>query len=180
MGKNIRVFPHAQLPKSICCMSKLCDVEMWLESIPQGRARGVQLKHFGPGRSGCVEKKNSKPAGRTRVSKAPPCWRGVGDPSPYVPGIPAEVGRFRSMKALFGEMACCTRCELARGRTQVVIGVGKPGADLMLVGEAPGQQEDKQGRPFVGNAGRMLDHLLGEAGVDRQNVFITNIVACRP
>ncbi len=77
-------------------------------------------------------------------------------------------------------MVCCTRCELAKGRTQVVLGVGSSKATLMFVGEAPGEKEDLAGRPFVGNAGRLLDKLLEQNGIDRDDVFITNIVACRP
>ncbi|HEY0810463.1 MAG TPA: uracil-DNA glycosylase [Longimicrobiales bacterium] len=77
-------------------------------------------------------------------------------------------------------MVCCTRCDLAVGRTQVVLGVGAPDAALMFVGEAPGQKEDEAGRPFVGNAGKLLDKLLTENRISRDDVFITNIVACRP
>jgi uracil-DNA glycosylase len=99
---------------------------------------------------------------------------------PYVPGVPHEVARFESVDAVFAAMVCCTRCELARGRTQVVIGVGPAVVDVMLIGEGPGQQEDREGKPFVGAAGRYLDRLLAGAGLDRQRVFITNIVACRP
>jgi len=77
-------------------------------------------------------------------------------------------------------MACCTRCELALGRTQVVAGVGAPNARLMLIGEAPGAREDREGKPFVGAAGRLLDRLLARNGIPRDQTFITNIVACRP
>ena len=74
----------------------------------------------------------------------------------------------------------CTRCRLANGRTQVVFGVGDPGADLMFIGEGPGYYEDKQGEPFVGAAGQLLTRLLGEVGLRRQDVYITNVVKCRP
>jgi uracil-DNA glycosylase family 4 len=74
----------------------------------------------------------------------------------------------------------CTRCRLANGRTQVVFGVGDPGADLMFIGEGPGYYEDKQGEPFVGAAGQLLTRLLGEVGLRRQEVYITNVVKCRP
>jgi uracil-DNA glycosylase family 4 len=115
-----------------------------------------------------------------RKSTSLPCWRGKDDPSPFVPGIPAEVPRPRSLKQLFSAMTCCTRCELATGRTQVVHGIGSATASLMFVGEAPGEKEDLAGEPFVGNAGRLLDRLLEESGISRKSVFITNIVACRP
>lgn len=115
-----------------------------------------------------------------RKSTEPPCWRGKGDPAPFVPGIPSTVPRARSLKRLFSDMACCTRCELAHGRTQVVHGIGSVRATLMFVGEAPGEKEDLAGEPFVGNAGRLLDRLLEEHDISRKDVFITNIVACRP
>jgi uracil-DNA glycosylase len=75
----------------------------------------------------------------------------------------------------------CTRCPLAAGRTTVVFGEGDPHADLMVVGEGPGREEDLQGRPFVGRSGQLLDRLLAEeAGLRRAQVYIANVVKCRP
>jgi DNA polymerase len=74
----------------------------------------------------------------------------------------------------------CTRCALAETRTQVVFGVGDPQARLMFVGEAPGKNEDLQGEPFVGAAGKLLDTLLGEIGIARSEVYIANVLKCRP
>jgi uracil-DNA glycosylase len=74
----------------------------------------------------------------------------------------------------------CTQCGLAETRTQVVFGVGDPQARLMFVGEAPGQNEDLQGEPFVGAAGKLLDSLLGEIGMQRSEVYIANVLKCRP
>jgi uracil-DNA glycosylase len=74
----------------------------------------------------------------------------------------------------------CTRCRLAAGRTQVVWLDGNPESDLMFVGEAPGMNEDKLGRPFVGAAGKLLDQLLGSIGLDRSNCVICNVIKCRP
>ena len=76
--------------------------------------------------------------------------------------------------------AGCTRCRLAQGRTQVVFGAGNPHADLMFVGEAPGFHEDKQGVPFVGQAGKLLDKLLAGIGLTRSDVFVANVLKCRP
>ncbi len=82
---------------------------------------------------------------------------------------------------VFGrEVAGCTRCRLSQGRTQVVFGVGDPHADLMFVGEAPGFHEDKQGYPFVGQAGKLLDKLLAGIGLDRGRVYVANVLKCRP
>jgi uracil-DNA glycosylase len=78
------------------------------------------------------------------------------------------------------EVASCTRCVLARGRTQVVFGVGNPSADLMFVGEAPGFHEDQQGKPFVGQAGKLLDKLLAGIGLERDQVYVANVLKCRP
>jgi DNA polymerase len=78
------------------------------------------------------------------------------------------------------EASTCTKCRLADGRTQVVFGVGDPNADLLFVGEAPGMHEDKQGEPFVGAAGQLLTRMLGEIGLTREQVYIANVLKCRP
>ena len=83
--------------------------------------------------------------------------------------------------ATFAEQVSgCTRCRLSQGRTQVVFGVGNPHADLMFVGEAPGFHEDKQGVPFVGAAGKLLDQLLAGIGMTRADVYVANVLKCRP
>lgn len=74
----------------------------------------------------------------------------------------------------------CVRCRLSRSRTHAVPGEGNPSADIMFVGEGPGQEEDREGRPFVGPAGQLLTQLLKRIGIDRSDVFITNVVKCRP
>ena len=75
----------------------------------------------------------------------------------------------------------CTRCRLAEGRTQVVFGTGDPHADLLFVGEGPGAEEDRQGLPFVGRSGKLLDRLIAEElGLTRDQVYIANVVKCRP
>ena len=84
------------------------------------------------------------------------------------------------LRQLRHEVASCTACGLAATRTQVVFGVGGSDADIMFVGEAPGRNEDLQGEPFVGAAGKLLDRLLSEIGVDRDDVYIANVLKCRP
>jgi uracil-DNA glycosylase len=86
----------------------------------------------------------------------------------------------RSLVEVASEAAGCTRCRLADGRTQVVFGVGDPDADLMFIGEGPGFHEDRQGEPFVGAAGQLLTRMLGEIGLTREQVYIANVVKCRP
>src|SRR5262245_22168058 len=87
--------------------------------------------------------------------------------------------RREELKAVFQQASTCTRCpQLASARTTVVFGSGNADADLMFVGEAPGANEDKQGLPFVGQAGRLLEQLLNEIGLTRQDVFIANVLKC--
>lgn len=78
------------------------------------------------------------------------------------------------------EMGECQRCKLARGRTHIVFGEGSPHARLMFVGEGPGEEEDLQGRPFVGPAGQLLNRMLGKMELRREEVYIANVVKCRP
>ena len=88
--------------------------------------------------------------------------------------------RREDLVELYREASGCVRCPLHQGRTKVVFGSGNADADLMFVGEAPGMHEDLQGLPFVGRAGKLLDQLLGEVGLQRSDVFITNVLLCRP
>ena len=92
----------------------------------------------------------------------------------------AAVELLDSLQAYATATAACTRCRLAEGRTQVVFGAGNPHAELMFVGEAPGFHEDKQGVPFVGQAGKLLDTLLAGVGLERDDVYIANVLKCRP
>lgn len=81
---------------------------------------------------------------------------------------------------LRASVAACTRCQLHRHRTQTVFGVGNRDADWMIIGEAPGAEEDRRGEPFVGRAGKLLDEMLRAVGLERSSVFIANILKCRP
>ena len=89
--------------------------------------------------------------------------------------------RREELKAVWQQAQTCAKCpQLASTRTKVVFGAGNADADLMFVGEAPGANEDKQGLPFVGQAGKLLDKLLGEIGLERSDVFVVNTLKCRP
>jgi DNA polymerase len=88
--------------------------------------------------------------------------------------------RALQLRAYADETAACAKCRLSETRTQVVFGVGNPDADLMFVGEAPGFHEDKQGFPFVGQAGKLLDRLLEGIGLSRAETYIANVLKCRP
>lgn len=95
---------------------------------------------------------------------------------PQNKGLPPE----EQLKAIREEIGDCTRCKLCEGRTQIVFGVGNPRATLMFVGEGPGRDEDIQGEPFVGRAGQLLTKMIEAMGLKRQDVYIGNIVKCRP
>jgi uracil-DNA glycosylase len=95
-----------------------------------------------------------------------------------VSAVPVE--RTDDLAAFAESVAGCTRCRLAQGRTQVVFGAGNPRAELMFVGEAPGFHEDKQGLPFVGQAGKLLEKLLAGIGLQRSDVYIATVLKCRP
>lgn len=88
--------------------------------------------------------------------------------------------RREELVALYKEVQRCTKCPLHETRTKAVFGAGNADADLMFVGEAPGAEEDRQGLPFVGRAGQLLNQLLGEIGMTREDVFIANVLKSRP
>jgi uracil-DNA glycosylase len=97
-----------------------------------------------------------------------------------MPRVSDAAERRAELERLSHDWRGCQKCALAAERTQVVVGTGHPDADLMFVGEAPGFHEDKQGLPFVGQAGKLLDSLLAEIGLARAQVYIANVLKCRP
>lgn len=114
-----------------------------------------------------------------------PRQRSVSDrstPDPMGAGTAPAATEVASMDAetLRRTIRACTACGLCESRTQAVPGVGDLGADLLVIGEAPGQEEDRLGEPFVGRAGQLLDRMLAAIGLDRQTVYITNVLKCRP
>lgn len=99
-------------------------------------------------------------------------------PAPSGAGHVSAGGTLDELREQIGD---CQRCRLASGRTNIVFGVGDPGADLMFVGEAPGRDEDLQGEPFVGKAGQMLTDIIEKGmGLNRSDVYICNVLKCRP
>jgi uracil-DNA glycosylase len=129
-----------------------------------------------------------------------PAWRqrdadAISDPDAPSPDVPAgqpgvtetlgdeqaETGRAETLPAIREDLGDCTRCKLhALGRHQIVFGVGSPSADLMFIGEAPGHDEDIQGVPFVGRAGQLLTKIIEAIGLTRDDVYIANVIKCRP
>lgn len=91
-----------------------------------------------------------------------------------------DTSSLQDLPSMAKALANCQRCRLAKGRTQVVFGVGNPKARVVFVGEAPGAEEDRQGEPFVGRAGQLLNSMLRACGLSRSEVYIANIVKCRP
>ncbi len=104
-----------------------------------------------------------------------------GDAAPSRQPVPAagDISRLE-WDALQARVLSCTACDLHKSRTQAVFGVGSRDADWMIVGEAPGAEEDRRGEPFVGRAGQLLDSMLHAIGLDRQQVYIANVLKCRP
>lgn len=96
------------------------------------------------------------------------------------PATGGATGQRESLAAICADLGDCTRCPLCRARTRIVFGEGDPQAQLVFVGEGPGFDEDRSGRPFVGAAGQLLTKIITAMGLDRERVYICNIVKCRP
>jgi DNA polymerase len=118
------------------------------------------------------------PAGLVTPAAAAPA-EGAPAPAPASPAPPGKPGG--ELPAIRADIGECTRCKLHRlGRRQIVFGVGNPHANLMFVGEAPGRDEDIQGIPFVGRAGQLLTKMIEAIGLTRDEVYIANVIKCRP
>jgi len=108
-------------------------------------------------------------------------WVGTPRPEKSMSPPPIDARTTRpTLAEIREEMGECQRCKLGKGRTNLVFGEGSPQARLMFIGEAPGAEEDLQGRPFVGEAGQLLDKMLHKLGLMREDIYITNIVKSRP
>jgi len=102
-------------------------------------------------------------------------------PAPQADIVPVFASPAEALAAIREDLGPCTRCKLhGLGRRQIVFGVGNPNADLMFVGEAPGADEDVQGEPFVGRAGQLLTKIIEAMGLRREDVYIANLIKCRP
>lgn len=102
-------------------------------------------------------------------------------PATMAPPTPPMIGdKPSALKLIREDIGDCTRCRLHKGRTKLVFGVGNVNADLMFVGEGPGADEDAKGEPFVGRAGQLLNNMISAMGIKREDVYIANVVKCRP
>jgi uracil-DNA glycosylase len=132
-----------------------------------------------------VEGVRLEPEWRNRLAgaeePAAPVLTGNAAPAGDAAPITVFASADEALKAIRADIGDCTRCKLhTLGRTQVVYGVGNPNADLMFVGEAPGADEDVQGEPFVGRAGQLLTKIIEAIGLRRDQVYIANVIKCRP
>jgi len=151
-------------------------IPVWVPRARDGDAPAVAIAEAGDappdGASGRAPKlRPTPPEGRAEASNA----RTVGGAASTFEAIAGL-----DWEGLRARVAACTACELHRTRTQTVFGVGNPSARLMVIGEAPGADEDRQGEPFVGRAGRLLDAMLQAIGLPRGEVYIANVLKCRP
>lgn len=145
--------------------------------MPSGHAaRAAAKAPARPGSAGSVAEKAATMPEVVTVELAIGCGPRTGDMFSERSGL-EECSSLADVEKI---ALACTRCELAAGRTNVVFGVGNPSATLMFVGEAPGRDEDAQGIPFVGRAGQLLNKILEAAGIERDDVYIGNIIKCRP
>jgi DNA polymerase len=179
------------------------DLRGWLElcrdlgvgelDLPRGADLGAALRRQAapepvPGEPAAPDapKRGSKGKGRAAAAAASPVPAGATqasllDPSGAPPtrfsDLPAGAEGLRLLQEELGE---CTRCRLHEGRTKIVFGVGNPDPDILFIGEGPGRDEDLQGEPFVGRAGKKLDEMIAGMGLRRADVYIANVVKCRP
>jgi DNA polymerase len=145
---------------------------------------GEELRDLVAGRHDPAARAGRRTTAGTRPASGTGAQAGIGAPRIRVAPAPVpakvEPARLRTLETLQQTASGCTLCRLHESRTQVVFGEGHPNADVAVVGEAPGRDEDRTGRPFVGRAGKLLDLLLMTAGFPRENVYICNVLKCRP
>lgn len=140
-----------------------------------GQLRGQLSRHHGAGTWAAPGGATARPAGDLTEDANPAPIEAIDD----APVARTPIGR-RTLAQIRAELGECTRCKLHSTRKSIVFGVGAEDAPLMFVGEAPGEQEDKRGEPFVGPAGELLDKMIVAMGWSRASVYINNIIACRP
>jgi uracil-DNA glycosylase len=143
------------------------------ETVPSSRAQDLPESVNQPEQREEMPPRRSAVAART---KPEPSLEVIANKPEYGANDPLE-----ALKIIREDLGDCTRCVLhQQGRKQIVFGVGNPRADLMFIGEAPGADEDQQGEPFVGRAGQLLNNMIKAMGLEREQVYIANIIKCRP
>jgi len=147
------------------------DVALWA----QADAAPIAAGHAVQAAATAIEPFNTAQVQETEIAPRKPFPAAPAQASP----VPPEQ-HFAALKLIRDEIGDCTRCALAKGRNKIVFGDGDPNARLMFVGEGPGADEDAQGLPFVGRGGQLLNNMIGAMGLKREQVYIANIVKCRP
>jgi DNA polymerase len=143
------------------------------ERAPQAAVTAPAVGHASVSTHSSEATQVNPPARVEAVSRLP-------EATPPMPSAVSPQERRVRLAALAEEVRHCTRCELAKGRKQTVFARGNPDSPLVFVGEGPGQEEDLQGLPFVGAAGQLLDKMIAAMGYGREDVYICNVVKCRP
>jgi len=137
-----------------------------VQNLPESVIQPEQREEMSPRRTVVAVRTTPNDSVLEVISNRPEC--GVNDP-------------VKALKIIREDLGDCTRCVLHKqGRKQIVFGVGDPKAELMFIGEAPGADEDQQGEPFVGRAGQLLNNMIKAMGLERERVYIANIIKCRP
>jgi DNA polymerase len=150
---------------------------MHLTHTRPGRAARAGLD---PGPASQRERRSRAGAGAGNFALIAACPSETSSSRFTIAGVRTAAERREALKVVYDEARGCVRCPLHPTRTNVVFGAGNADADLMFIGEAPGANEDRLGLPFVGQAGKLLDKLLGEIGLARPEVWICNVLKCRP
>jgi DNA polymerase len=147
---------------------------------PGGRKQDKPRKESGPGlwRKDAGFSDGPRRTFGSKKKARPPSEKS--QPAPKQPAARTDSGGPMTLPGIRAELGDCTRCDLCETRTNIVFGVGNPEARLMFIGEAPGYNEDKQGEPFVGKAGALLDKMIGAMTLSRGEVYIANVIKCRP
>ncbi|HEV2843173.1 MAG TPA: uracil-DNA glycosylase, partial [Chthoniobacterales bacterium] len=150
-------------------------LDLVLAALEQMRERGERLPRAS--RTSLVELRRARPA--LSRTEQPPAHQSLGDGGR--PSLQQAVDKATLLEPIRARVAVCLKCpHLARTRTQTVFGVGNPEAELMFIGEAPGADEDARGEPFVGRAGQLLTKIIETMGFKRAEVYIANVLKCRP
>jgi uracil-DNA glycosylase family 4 len=148
------------------------EIALGLEAVP----RPVEARPVARAAAGSLPVATGAPAPTESRKPAPPASSAL--PDLLVEASIRSASTLEELRAVLGD---CQRCKLCKGRTNIVFGVGNPSARVLFVGEAPGEDEDRQGEPFVGKAGELLDRIITNAmGLARADVYIANVVKCRP
>lgn len=160
--------PRELLERYLRQRAELGERELVLDALTAEELRGLYAPRPAAPPARVAERPGSPPA----MPPSPDA------PAPYAAA--EEILRLPTLDAVRELALGCPRCRLAGTRRHVVFGEGSPAADVLVVGEAPGEQEDRTGRPFVGRAGQLLDLLLASVGIPREAVYICNVLKCRP